>query len=711
MSTNAKLRGRQAEVKGHAERRAAKFCAQAKVALARGDLNAAEKAYVAAIGLGSQDLDAHNNLAAIYDKKGSKAEEELALLGKAASLAPQNALVRQNLVKVLRREACSLDQAGRLQEALGLFLRWAEVDPDSAAAQRAVGYCYSKLRQWRTAIQYFTVAINREPENATYYCDLGLACFELGLLAEAKGAFQRVLELDPKSVYAFTHLGLIANLTGMMWVAVNMTRRALEIDPNCGQAHNNLALFMRDQGALAECRRHYQEAVRLRPDDAKIYSGYLLSLNDDPDADQNWVAAEHRRFERIVKRSGRMLGARSLDPERRLRIAYLSPDFRTHSVAFFIAAVLEEHDRSAVEITCYATGNKDDEMTARIRAAAERWREAYRMSDSELAALIQEDAIDVIVELSGHTGNSRLAMLSERTAPVQITYLGYPNTTGLESMDYRITDAVADPEGDGDVWCTEKLVRLEGGFLAYSPPSYARDLEVGELPFRKTGRITFGSFNNLAKINDKVLECWAAILARVQGSRILLKARGLRDERIKERMLTALANGGAIVGERVCLMGHERSIEKHLRMYNEVDLALDTFPYNGTTTTCEAMWMGVPVVTLAGRCHAGRVGASLLTRVGLEGWVASDRADYIEKAASWAGNPAGLAELRMGLRERLRASPLMDAKRVARRLEAVYREAWRTYCGKPQSGGIRAGARGRSGNAARAGNWDLPDID
>jgi predicted O-linked N-acetylglucosamine transferase (SPINDLY family) len=682
MSRNAKARRRRVQMNEAPATTAARLCCEGKAAIARGDLNAAEKAYVAAIGLGSQDVDAYNNLAAIYDKNGSKAEEELALLSKAATIAPQNQVVRQNLVTMLRREACAAEQAGRLREALHLFGRWVKIDPEAAAAQRAVGYCHSKLGQWRTAIEYYTVAINLEPNNSMYYCDLGLACFELGLLSEAKGAFQRVLQLEPKSVYAFTHLGLIANLAGLMWVAVNMTRRALEIDPNCGQAHNNLALFMRDQGELTECRREYQEAIRLRPDDPNIFSGYLLSLNDDPDADQNWVASEHKRFGRIVKRTGRTMASRSLDPGRRLRIAYLSPDFRTHSVAYFIAAALEAHDRRNVEITCYATGNREDAMTERIRAATNRWRKTYKMSDDELAAVIQEDEIDVIVELSGHTGNNRLAMLAERIAPVQISYLGYPNTTGLESMDYRITDAVADPHGDADTWCTEKLVRLEGGFLSYSPPSYARDLEVGELPFRRSGQITFGSFNNLAKINDKVLECWAAILARVPGSRILLKARGLRDERIKARVLKAFAGDCAIEEERVCLMGHERTIVNHLQMYNEVDLALDTFPYNGTTTTCEAMWMGVPVITLEGRCHAGRVGASLLTRVGLEEWIATDRADYIEKAVFWAGNATGLAELRMELRDRLGASPLMDGKRLAAELEAVYREAWRTYCQK-----------------------------
>jgi predicted O-linked N-acetylglucosamine transferase (SPINDLY family) len=464
-----------------------------------------------------------------------------------------------------------------------------------------------------------------------------------------------------------------------MNVAVNMMRRALEVDPTCMEAHNNLALFMRDQGEPAESRRHYLEAMRLGPGPSGMYSGYLLSLNDDPDADPHWVAAEHRRFDTMVKRSGRTLVARLSDPERKLRIAYLSPDFRKHSVGYFISAVVEAHDRSKVEVTCYSGTGNDDEQTERIRAAADRWRKVYRMSDDDLAAMIQDDQIDVLVELSGHTADNRLAMLAERTAPVQVSYLGYPNTTGLASMDYRITDAVADPEGASEAWYTEKLLRIDGGFLAYSPPPFAHELPVAKQADSSSG-ITFGSFNNLAKINNTVLDAWATILERVPDSRILLKAKGLRDERVKERILGAFEAHGGIATERVCLMGHERSGVKHLELYGEIDLALDTFPYNGTTTTCEAMWMGVPVLTLEGRCHAGRVGASLLSTVGLTELVASDRFDYIEKAVAWAANRAGLAELHASLRERLKSSPLMDGRRLARNLETAYRAAWRVYC-------------------------------
>ena len=459
-----------------------------------------------------------------------------------------------------------------------------------------------------------------------------------------------------------------------------MMHRALQVDPNCVEAHNNLAMFLRDQGELVECRRHYQQALRLKPNQASVFSGYLLSLNDDPAAEPDWVASEHRRFNEIVKSRSRPLAPRSLDPEKRLRIAYLSPDFRTHSVAHFIAPLLEAHDRLMVEVTCYATSNAEDGMTERIRQATDRWRPVFRLSDDDLAALIQEDQIDVLIELSGHTADNRLTMLAERTAPVQMTYLGYPNTTGLASVDYRITDAVADPPGVTDAWHTEKLLRIDGGFLAYAAPPFAKEIPGSDPPARKAGAITFGSFNNLAKTNDTLLQSWATILARVPHSRLLLKAHGLRNEGVRQRILRTFAAHGEIAPERVCFMGHERSAADHLQRYHEVDLALDTFPYNGTTTTCEALWMGVPVLTLQGRSHAGRVGASLLSRVALQEFVAQDWSDYVEKAVVWAGRQDNSGELRSKLRGRLLASPLMDAGRLARGLEAAFREAWRSYC-------------------------------
>jgi predicted O-linked N-acetylglucosamine transferase (SPINDLY family) len=679
MSRNALLRRRQNAVTERPEVKAAELCLQAKRALAQGNLNAAQDAYVAVLELGVEDADTLNNLAAIYDKKHVKTEEILDLLKRAFELAPEGEAIRRNYLGALTKRLNVLERAGRYREALPLLLQRVEIEPDLAHAQRALGYCYSRIGQNEIAIKHYTRAINLEPNNPAYYNDLGLACFELRLLAEAQGAFQQVLNLEPKSLVAFIHLGLLANLMGVMGVAVNMMRRALEVDPNSVEAHNNLALFLRERGEAEESRHHYLEALRLNPQRTAIFSGYLLSLNDDSSADPAWVASEHRRFNALVAGQNRRTAPRSSDPARKLRIGYLSPDFRAHSVAYFMAPLLEAHDRNVVEVTCYASGYMEDGVTARIRKGADRWRKVFRMSNDDLAVLIQEDEIDVLVELSGHTGDNRLVMLAERVAPVQVTYLGYPNTTGLANMDYRITDSIADPEGVSDGWHTEKLLRMDGGFLAYSPPVAAEDAPVAALPAWKNKHITFGSFNNLAKLNDGVLEIWTTILSKIPDSRLLLKARGLRDEGVKKRILDALVVHGKVDEARIRLLAHEREKINHLKIYDQVDLALDTFPYNGTTTTCEAMWMGVPVLTLEGSCHAGRVGTSLLSRVGLSDFVAKDGADYIEKAVAWAGRIGELAELRSGLRGRLMASPLMDAGRLARELEAAYRQAWQGY--------------------------------
>ena len=650
------------------------------LAALRGDWEGARKAYEQAVAQGAENPDIYNNLATVYEKLGAKNEEAMPLLARAYELDAGNPDIRNNFLKILRREIVVLEKKGQYRDALPLAIRWVEIEPDSASAQRELGNCYAKTGNLETAAKHFTRAINLEPNNAFYYNDLGLVCFEMRWLAEAQGAFQEVLRLNPESVVAYLHLGLLANLTGLTGLAVSFLRRALEKDPQCSEAQNNIALFLRDQGELLACRHHYQQALELKPKDAGVLSGYLLSLNDDPNADPAWVAAEHRRFQCAVPGVPRVVPVGDLSPSRRLRVGYLSPDFRTHSVAYFIAPTIEYHDREAVEVWCYSTGHAEDDMSARIKAAAGNYRHVYRMSDADLADLIQTDRIDVLVELSGHTCDNRLAMLARRVAPVQVSYLGYPNTTGLAEMDYRITDAIADPPGLTEAWYTERLVRMEGGFLAYQPPAFARGLLASVEPARQANRVTFGSFNNLAKINDVVLDAWAAILQQVPGSTILLKARGLRNEEVKGRILAAFAARGIEDENRILLMGHERSAEDHLRLYNQMDLALDTFPYNGTTTTCEALWMGTPVLTFEGASHAGRVGASLLTHAGLGELVAKDRQGYIDRAVALGKDWDALGKLRAGLRERFASSPVMDASRLARGLEKAYREAWQVYC-------------------------------
>jgi protein O-GlcNAc transferase len=655
------------------------LCASAGAAIAQGDWAKAEALYTRVVGMGVVDANVYNNLATLYDRQGTKQNEAFELLCRAHALAPDDPNIKNNLLSALTRASVRLAAERRFREALPLFEQKAAMEPQSALAQRELGYCHAQLGDLQTAIKHFTRAINLDPNEANYYNDLGLACYDLRMLSEAKGAFQQVLNLRPDSIVAYVHLGLLANLTGLPAIAVNMLRRAIEIDPTCGEAHNNLALFLRDQGRQEECRKHYVEAVRLKPESLEIFSSYLLSLNDDPHADPAWVAAEHRRFQLAVKGGVRPVIARDLEPTRRVRIAYLSPDLRRHSVAYFLLPLLEAHDRSKVEVTCYSTSNLDDDVTERIRAACDRWRSVFRGSDEELAEMIRRDEIDILVELSGHTAENRLPMLARRVAPIQMTYLGYPNTTGLAEMDYRITDAVADPPGASDAWHTEQLIRVDGGFLAFHPLEWGGDTTsagAGE-----AGRaVTFGSFNNLAKINDMVLDAWASILEGVPGSALFLKAKGLRDERIQERIRAVLRARGVDAETRVTMVGHERSNAEHLRLYHRVDVALDTFPYNGTTTTCEALWMGVPVVALAGACHAGRVGASLLSRVGLDELVCPSPQAYIDTAVALGKDPGRLEALRTGLRERLLASPLMDGKRLAAGLEAAYAQAWRAYC-------------------------------
>jgi predicted O-linked N-acetylglucosamine transferase (SPINDLY family) len=662
------------------------LCASAEMAIAKGRWADAEGFYVRAVAMGLTDANAYNNLATLYDRQGIKEKETLDLLCRAHALAPEAPHIKKNLLTRLTRTIEALMVERRFREALPLCQQRVAIEPQSGLMQRELGYCHARLGDLPKAILYYTRAINLEPNQASHYNDLGLACYDLRLLAEAKGAFQQVLNLEPNSIVAYVHLGLLANLVGLPTIAINMLRRAIAIDPTCGEAHNNLALFLRDQGLQDECRKHYVEAMRFCPGSLPILSGYLLSLNDDPHADPGWVAAEHRRFQSAVKGGVRPIVARDLEPARRLRIAYLSPDLRQHSVAYFMLPLIEAHDRSKVEVTCYSTSNAEDGMTERIRSACDRWRSVYRVPDEDLAEMIGRDEIDILVELSGHTAENRLPMLARRVAPIQMTYLGYPNTTGLAEMDYRITDAIADPPGLSDAWYTERLIRVDGGFLAFCPlePGESDDAETpGDVAEEERRAVTFGSFNNLAKINAKVLDVWASILEGVPGSTLLMKAKGLRDEGTQERIRAVFRARGIDADARVTMLNHERSKGQHLRLYKRVDLALDTFPYNGTTTTCEALWMGAPVVALTGGSHAGRVGASLLSRVGLDELVCPTLQAYVETAVALGNDRDRLKSLRSGLRERLLASPIMNAKRLATELEAAYAQAWRSYCEKP----------------------------
>ncbi len=458
--------------------------------------------------------------------------------------------------------------------------------------------------------------------------------------------------------------------------------RGLALAPEQAEAHNNLGKAYQELGRMAEAVAHYRQALTLRPAYAEAHSNLLMTLAYLPDCSSRDLFAEHQVYGR--RQARRVLPhANPRVPERPLRVGYVSGDFRHHVVGFFMEPVLAAHDRGRVRVFCYSDTLRPDAVTARLKTLADDWRETGGSGDETVAARIQADGIDILVDLAGHSAFNRLPVFARKPAPVQVSWLGYPGSTGLEAVDYRLVDPVSDPEGAADRWASEARVRLRDGFLCYRPPQGSEEIPQGPAPMDANGYPTFGSFNNLNKLTPPVAALWAALLHRVPKARLVLKGRQLADAAVA-RAVRATFAGHGVTGDRLDLLGWTAGSQAHLATYRRVDIALDPFPYNGTATTCEALWMGVPVVTMEGDRHAARMGASLLARVALEVLVAADAGTYLEIAASLAADPQRVAWLRADLRRRMAASPLCNAPDLARRIEAAYRIMWQRWCaGQP----------------------------
>ena len=448
-----------------------------------------------------------------------------------------------------------------------------------------------------------------------------------------------------------------ANLLGMMLVAQAKTREGLD-----SMARN----------------------VELAPDAFPLQATRVMYLNYDPDMSPEDIRDAHlhvgRRFANALPTLEREGEDRSKDPDRRLRIGFVSPDLRAHSVAYFLRPFFGAFDRDSFDVIAYAHVTKEDMVSADLKSLATEWRNVFDLSDQKLSEQISDDGIDILIDLAGMTRNTRLLAFTARPAPIQMTYIGYPNTTGLPAIDYRITDWTADPEG-ADADYEETLIRLPGCFLSYAIPNHAPPLEPG--PCESRDYITFGSFNNFAKVNDDILALWADVLLAVEKSQILFKSTTSGDA-VAQRVIRDKLSAHGVEPARIRFCPYRRTPESHLAVYNDVDIALDTVPYNGTTTTCEALWMGVPVVTLRGDRHAGRVGASLLTTIGFEAGIAETREDYVLTARLLAENPGVLKTARRTLRGSVLHSPLCDHDAHTRSLEEAFRAVWRIWCEEGQ---------------------------
>jgi protein O-GlcNAc transferase len=593
----------------------------------------------------------------------------------------ENETPRAATLLALARAYC---RAGDMARAVQAFERCIALDPDCFEAYRRAAD--AALAEAKRAAAAGAAKASRDLTAfaALYLLALGKRQ-RLRHHDGAEASLREATALDPKCAEAFWALGDVLQTHGHSSEAEKPLRRAIALDPRQAHFYVSLGRSLQSRLRFDEMAAAYRKAVALKPGlrnvrDA-IESIPLCNLLYDDAASPATVFERHAAWGATVAAESPVAPAvfpNTREPERRLRVAYLSPDFRYHAVSFFFQPLLAHHDSAAFDIFCYAEIEDPDPVTAYLQGLGGTWRDTATLDDAALQAQLRADGIDIAIDLAGHMTGNRLRALAAKPAPVLATWLGYPATTGLAAIDWRITDARADPPGQERVH-TEKLMRLGESFLCFAP-FITQVPEVAPVPAARRGRVTFGSFNNPLKISASAAATWARILAAVPNSRLVLKSVDFNEPQRRQALLALFAAHG-IAAERIELRPPQPAMPEHLGSYADIDIALDPFPYNGTTTTCEAMWMGVPMVALIGDHHAARVGFDLLSLVGLEELAAPDLDAYVATAVALANDVPRLETWRGESRERMRRSPLCDGPRFARSFEDGLRQMWRHWCG------------------------------
>lgn len=576
-----------------------------------------------------------------------------------------------------------LTQTARAEAAEALIAEAVRLGPAVADFRASHGDALAALGRFDAAIASYEEALALDPTHPEARTSLGHAHNNRGaaLLAAAdpcgaERSFRRALEEGATRAEVHNNLGIALARQGRFEEAVVDFTRATTLAPERAEIHRNLGLALLRQGRTPEARARYRRAVALAPADAEAHSDFIFTLDLDAAASAADAAVERRRWG-ARHGAGAALAAphrTTPEPERRLRVGYVSADFRLHSAADVLAPVVLGHDRDAFEIVCYSGVGEPDEITERFRAGVDLWRETRGVPDDALAAMIRDDAVDILVDLSGHSSGNRLPVFARRPAPVQVTGWGHAGGTGLAAIGYAFADAVTVPPG-ARARFVEEVVELPAP-VAYAPPAEAP--AVAPLPALAAGHPTFGCFNRLCKIGDPVLALWARVLEAVPGAHLFLKDPALDEPSVRERVRARFAARGGDP-DRLRLAGGTGRRE-HLTAWADVDIALDPFPHGGGVSALEGLWMGVPLVTLCGDAIPGRLGASFLTTLGLADWVAASHATYVAHAARGARDVEALVALRADLRRRLAASPLCDHPAYCRAVEAAYRGMWRRYC-------------------------------
>jgi len=638
------------------------------------------------------------NLGVLLAKAG-KVDEAVKQYHLALAAVPNYADAHFNLGNIHRR-------ASQFGPALEHYRECLKAAPTNASAAYNMGLVCSAVGDMPTAVECFRFVAKREPQNADAHSHFGDALVRSGRLAEGIEAFRRAVELKPNEARNQYNLGLALANADRAAEAAACIQLALKLNPNYAEAQNALGLNLESQGRKDDAMFHYQKAIELKPelsdawsnlgtnlaeqgrcDDAikclresldhrpnapQIHSNLLLLLNYSSEIKPRDVAAEHKAWaEHFGPPPNPLPLPLPHDPKRRLKVGYLSSDFRKHTVSGFIDSVLTHRDRAEVEVFGYANVLRPDEVTEQLKKKTDHWRPIGGLPDEQVFDTISRDQLDVLIDLNGHTAGNRLPLLAMRPAPIQLTLFGYPNTTGLGTVDYRITDELSDPEGLTEEYSTEQLLRLPEVPWCYAAPTDL-DLEPGPLPTFARKQFTFGCLNNPAKISEACLATWVKILQTIPGTRLLLL--GGQSQAGAKRLLDRITKAG-VLRDRVEVLPRLPR-EKYFETYQSFDLALDPFPYNGGVTTGDALWMGVPVLTVVGGTYVARQGLMVNHVLGLNEFTAASADELPGLAKQWKNRLPELAELRGTLRQRLLASPLGDAQRYVRNLEAALRRVW-----------------------------------
>jgi len=603
-------------------------------------------------------------------------------------------------------QAIALQKAGKPTEAQAIYRRLLDIKPDDPLTLYLSGLAAHESGDLTLAMQQISRARDLHPAAADVHYGMGNLLLDLGRTDEALTSYRAVLERrpnflpalkkiarltasetaaadvlaqDPNDTDALITLGNALQSRHAVTDAIACFSKAIQIDSALPGAHHNLANALSLAGRNDEAIAQYKRSLNLHPNPT-VHSHLLMTMHYCPQFSPEEIFAEHLNWANLYAKplhpSIHTHDRIDRSPNRRLRLGYVSGDFRAHAVLFFLEPLLQNHDRTNFEVICYSNTTNPDQWTTRYKSLADQWRDIAPLSDEQAAALVQSDRIDLLIDLGGHTGSPRLLLFARKPVPVQITYLGYPDTTGLSTIDYRLTDSISDPPGTTGSLHAEQLVRLPGSFLSYQPPP---NLPEPSIP--KNPSITFGSFNNLAKITPQVIDTWARILTAIPGSRLVLKNYSLQDPTIRQRLADDFSARG-INQDRLDLLAPILIHSQHVETFNRIDIALDPFPYNGTTSTFEALWMGVPVITLADRSHISRVGASLLTNARLPDLIATTPDQYIATALRLAADRARLREIRSTLRQQMSQSILTDTKLHTRHIEDAYRQMWQKFAAR-----------------------------